>query len=137
MDAQVSQNCAMLKVTFRSGGAGEAPAPGDDATNHDQRTVEPAAAPAIPGGLKRSRNVGAELLLSAGIPWRHQNPLFVAAAALRHFSPDVQALMPQAVQNPGRVSGRQTTDLVWHVFTKPVEAARYGEPARRPGSAWP
>ncbi|XP_043202578.1 MIF4G domain-containing protein-like isoform X21 [Amphibalanus amphitrite] len=85
-----SKDARSLKVTFRSGGAGDAPAPSDDATNHDKRT-----------------------------------------AALGHFSPDVQALLAQAVQEPGRLTGRQTMDLVRHVFTRLVEAARYGEPAAR------
>ncbi|XP_043202575.1 MIF4G domain-containing protein B-like isoform X18 [Amphibalanus amphitrite] len=85
-----SKDGRIFKVTFRSGGAGDAPAPSDDATNHDKRT-----------------------------------------AALGHFSPDVQALLAQAVQEPGRLTGRQTMDLVRHVFTRLVEAARYGEPAAR------
>ncbi|XP_043202565.1 CBP80/20-dependent translation initiation factor-like isoform X9 [Amphibalanus amphitrite] len=127
-----SKDARSLKVTFRSGGAGDAPAPSDDATNHDKRTAEPAAAavtvPPVPGGLKRSRSLGAELLPApAGRP----EPVAGAAAALGHFSPDVQALLAQAVQEPGRLTGRQTMDLVRHVFTRLVEAARYGEPAAR------
>ncbi|XP_043202566.1 CBP80/20-dependent translation initiation factor-like isoform X10 [Amphibalanus amphitrite] len=127
-----SKDGRIFKVTFRSGGAGDAPAPSDDATNHDKRTAEPAAAavtvPPVPGGLKRSRSLGAELLPApAGRP----EPVAGAAAALGHFSPDVQALLAQAVQEPGRLTGRQTMDLVRHVFTRLVEAARYGEPAAR------
>ena len=111
-------------MTFRSGGAGDAPAPSDDATNHDKRT-EPSAA-GFPGALKRSRSLGAELL-----PVRPEPMAAGAAAALGHFSPEVQSLLVQAVQDPGRLSGRQTMDLVRHVFNRLVEAARYGEPAAR------
>ncbi|XP_037074618.1 uncharacterized protein LOC119095864 isoform X3 [Pollicipes pollicipes] len=123
-----SKDARSLKVTFRSGGAGDAPAPSDDATNYDKRPDEVAPLAPLAGGLKRSRSLGAELTAPAPAAAHAE---LGAAAELGHFSPDVQALMALAVQDPNRLTGRHMMDLVRHIFTRLVEAARYGEPAAR------
>jgi len=125
MRSKSSKDARSLKVTFRSGGGGDAPAPGDDTTNYNDKRPDEMAPASAPAGLKRSKSMVADMS-------PEQAPVLAGAAAdLGHFSPDVQLLIALAVEDPNRLTGRHMMELVRHVFTRLVEAARYGEPAAR------